>query len=172
MPLVPFESLPGSGRAWVFPAGRPLEEDERVGLLETVDAFLEGWAAHGAPLRAGRVFLHDRFLVVGVDEDAEAPSGCSIDALVNALKRLGEELGTTFVDRSPVWYRAAEGKGGGHIEAVSRARFRELARRGEVDTDTPVFDPAVARVSQVREGGLERRAGDSWHGRAFFAAAS
>jgi hypothetical protein len=161
MPRIEFDALPDHGRVWVFPAVRPLDADEAGRLLREVDAFLEGWAAHGAPLRSGRLLQEDTFLVVGVDEDASAPSGCSIDALVNRLEALGAELGVELVGHAPVWYRD-----GDRVRTVSRAAFRTLAHEGAVDASTLVFDTTLTRLSTLRDGGLERPARDTWHGRA------
>ena len=95
--------------------------------------------------------------------DASQPSGCSIDALVNRLRALGQELDTVLIEHGQVWYRDGEG-----IRSVSRAAFRELASAGEVDPDTPVVDTTLTRVSELRSGRLERPARESWHGKAFF----
>lgn len=163
MPRIEFDSLPIQGRLWVFPATRPLEAHEADALLGDVDEFLDGWAAHGAPLRSGRALVDDRFLLVGVDEDASQPSGCSIDALVNRLEELGGTLGLRLVDHAPVWYRD-----GSAVSVATREGFRELARQGRVTPDTPVFDTTLTRLADLRERGLERPARESWHGRAFF----
>lgn len=128
-----------------------------------MDAFLEGWAAHGAPLRSGRELVEDRFLVVGVDEDAARPSGCSIDALVNRLEALGAALGVGLLDHGPVWFREA-----GELRAVDRPTFRAMAEVGRVGPETPVVDSTLTRLADLRAGALERRAADGWHGRAFF----
>ena len=163
MPRVDFSELPDHGRVWVFPSSRRLESTELKRLLAEVDDFLDGWAAHGVPLRSARELSDHQFLVVGVDEDAEAPSGCSIDALVNRLKELGSGLGATLVDHGPVWFRD-----GSDVRMASRPEFRRLVGEGRVTTDTPVFDTALARVSEFRSRGLERPVRESWHRRAFF----
>lgn len=163
MPKTSFDQLPDHGRLWVFPASRTLEAAERDALLAEVDDFLDGWAAHGTPLHSARDFREDRFLLVGVDQDASAPSGCSVDALVRRLRGLGDRLGVVLIEHGSVWYRGAEG-----IESASRSEFRALAASGSVTPDTPVVDTTLTRVSQVREEGLERPARDSWHGKAFF----
>lgn len=163
MPRIEFDSLPTHGRLWVFPLSRSLTSTERDTTMGVVDRFLDGWAAHGSPLRSARRIEEDRFLLIGVDVDAEAPSGCSIDALVRSLRDLGESLGVSFVDHAPVWYRADDG-----IRSVSRVQFRELASTGDVTPDTTVFDTSLTSVDQVNEGRLERPAHDSWHGAAFF----
>jgi hypothetical protein len=163
MPRIAFDDLPDHGRLWVFPASRELTPTESSALLEAVDAYLDTWAAHGAPLRSGRELRAGHFLLVGVDEDAEAPSGCSIDALVNQLRKLGGTLGVTLLDHASVWYRDGE-----EVRRVSRPDFRRLAEDGAVGPDTVVFDTTLTRLAALRGGKLEVAARDGWHGRAFF----
>jgi len=163
MPRVPFADLPDHGKLWVFPLSRTLNSEEVEACMAVVDAFLDQWAAHGAPLRSGREVRDERFLLVGVDVDAEAPSGCSIDALVNQLRRLGQDLSMSLIDHSPVWYRDGE-----EIRTASRSEFRSLATGGAVGPDSRVFDTSLTRVEQARDGSLEKPARESWHGRAFF----
>jgi hypothetical protein len=163
MPRVNFETLPDEARVWVFAAERPLDAPDADRLLGTVDAFLHGWKAHGAPLTCARDWRYDRFLLVAVDERTAPPSGCSIDALVRSLKGLEAELGIALLDNTPVWYRH-----GDELRRVDRATFRALARAGEVGPDTVVFDNTLTRMAQLRGGGWERAARESWHGRAFF----
>ena len=163
MPQVPFSELPDHGRLWVFPLSRTLEGTEGEACLSVVDLFLERWAAHGMPLRSARALLDDQFLLIGVDVDAEAPSGCSIDALVNQLRAMGQKIDIAFIDHSSVWYRK-----NGEVRTATRGVFRGLAKAGDVDSQTHVFDTSLTRVGQYRAGNLEREAAATWHGRAFF----
>jgi hypothetical protein len=166
MPRIPFEDLPPTSRLWIFPAERPLSRQEEEELLARADAFLDQWAAHGVPLTCARDWRFGRFLLVGVDEASEPPSGCSIDAMTRVLKDLGDEMGLTFLDRAPIMFRDGQ-----EIRRVSRAQFKALAQAGEVDLDTPVFDNAVTRLSDVEGGQWEKPAGESWHRQAFFVGA-
>lgn len=166
MPSVSFAELPDHGRLWVFPASRDLADAEAETLLGAVDEFLASWSAHGAPLRSARKLVERRFLLVGVDVDAEAPSGCSIDALVNRLRALEADLGLSLLDHAPVWFRADSGE----VRAVSRKEFRARAAEGALGPDVSVFDTSLTNVGQEREGGLEQPAARTWHGKAFFAA--
>lgn len=163
MPKVPFEQLPDHGRLWIFPASRDLDDAESARLLAAVDDFLAQWAAHGMPLRSARELRDRRFLLVGVDVDAEAPSGCSIDALVNRLRALGGAMDVALIDHASVWYKDGE-----IVHAVSRGDFRKLVDDGAVTPETSVFDTSLTRVEQARAGALERPASETWHGRAFF----
>lgn len=163
MPRIEFETLPNHGRLWVFPASRTLTSPERATLVEEVDSYLDEWAAHGVPLSSGREVRYGQFLLVAVDEDVEAPSGCSIDALVNRLRALGTSLDVTLIDHASVWYRE-----GGEVRRASRAEFRALAEEGVVGADTLVFDTTLTRLSDLRAGKFEVPARASWHGRVFF----
>jgi hypothetical protein len=165
MPRIPFEELPAHGRLWVFPASRDLSDAEVASCLEAVDDFLASWSAHGMPLRSGRELLERRFLLVGVDVDAEAPSGCSIDALVNRLRALGDSMGVVLIDHAPVWFRDR-----GAVRTLSRADFRALAAEGGVDAGVEVFDTTLTRIQDYRTGKLARPASESWHGKTFFRA--
>jgi hypothetical protein len=158
-------TLPDEARAWIFAAERALAPAEAERLLADVDAFLQGWKAHGSPLTCGREWRYERFLIVAVDERSAPPSGCSIDALVRSLKSLEGELGVSLLDHTPVWYRDA-----GLLRRVDRAAFKSLAGAGEVGPDTIVFDNTLTRLGQLRRGEWERPARESWHRRAFFPA--
>ena len=156
-----FPHLSDSARMWGFGVARSLDPAEEGRLLSRVDAFLDGWKAHGHPLAAAREWLYGRFLLVAVDEDTTPPSGCSIDALVRSLSDLENELGTEIVGGAPVWYR--EGPRDEEIRRVSRAEFKAKAEDGSVAADTIVFDLSVTRVGDLRRGRWESPAANTWH---------
>jgi hypothetical protein len=158
MPRVPFESLPDDARLWVFGSTRPLDEPARERLLAEVDQFLNGWAAHGAPLRAGRDWRDDRFLAVAVDQSTAGASGCSIDGLFRSLRTLERDLDTTLLGGGRVFYRDGEAR----VHAVERDEFGQLAATGAVGDDTRVFDTTVGTAADWRER-FERPAAESWH---------
>jgi hypothetical protein len=164
MARVPFEEQPDEGRLWVFAARAPLGAEGQARIGRSVDAFLDGWAAHGHPLRASRDLADDRFLFVAVDPASEPPSGCSIDAMVRHLKSLEQEVGAELVAHGPIWYRDS----GGDIRCVSRAEFKALAADGSVEQSTRVFDTTITEVGALRAGRFEVPAHEAWHGTAFF----
>jgi hypothetical protein len=161
---VEFNTMPPDARLWIFAAERQLGQDEAQRLLESVDAFLDDWKAHGHPLRAARELRYGQFLLVAVDEAATGASGCSIDAMVRSLSALERELGIELVNHTPVLYRTDD-----RVQRVGRTEFAERARRGEVSPDTTVFDNTLTRVAELQEGRWETAARHSWHARAFFA---
>ena len=164
MPRIAFNDLPDDARLWVFPVPDPLDAGEVRDLLGDVDAFLDGWAAHGAPLTGARHWTEDRFLLVGVDQRSVPPSGCSIDAMVRVLKTAEARTGKTLVGHGPLYLRGDDGT----IRSVSRREFRDGVQEGRITHGTPVFDTTLTSVGAWREGQFEVAAGDSWHGPAFF----
>ncbi len=163
MKLPGLDKLPGHARIWVFGTDRELQGPETAALLRAVDGFLEAWTAHGVPLRAARSWRYGRFLVVGADEDAAPPSGCSIDALVRRLKEVEDGLGFRFVGNEAVWYRDFRGE----IRHTSRPGFRALVRKGRVTRESVVFDNSITRLAELRGSRWEGPASGRWQA-AFF----
>ena len=160
MPVVNFEALPGSARAWVFGAATPVVGAAAQSLLSAVDTHLADWRAHGAPLVCAREWRDDRFLVIGVDEAATGATGCSIDGLFHVLRDIESLIGTSLVGGGTVFWRDAAGV----VVSGARPAFREAAGRGDVVPDSPVFDTTVTTVGGYRVG-FEKAAADSWQGK-------
>jgi len=158
MSLIPFDTLPDDARLWCIGASRAPDAPTTELLFDSMRAFVAEWTAHRRDLHAGFDWLHGRFLLIGVDESRAGASGCSIDALTGHLRRLGAELDLDLLDSMPVWFRDTAGD----IRMVSRAQFSDLAARGDVSADSPVFDLTLTRLGDARAGGLETPAGTAW----------
>ncbi|HKK27702.1 MAG TPA: hypothetical protein VKB18_06440 [Gemmatimonadota bacterium] len=161
MSLSAFDTLPDQARMWCFAADRYLDPTETARLLDAMEAFLDGWTAHGADLSVSLGWRYDRFLLVAVDESAAGASGCSIDALTRRLGELESELGVRLRDASPVWFRDPEDAD--RVACASRKEFRDMAGNGRVDGSTTVFDLTVERVGELRRGRWELPAREAWH---------
>jgi hypothetical protein len=158
MPIVDFDSLPESSRVWVYGSTRELTQDSERTLLKEVDDFLKQWAAHGNALYSARQWDDGRFLTIAVDSTREGASGCSIDGLYRALKRLEPSIGTSIVTSGLVYYRSKDG----NICAVPREQFSQLAHAHKVDGTTEVFDLSVTTLGEWK-GRFRSQAKDSWH---------
>lgn len=159
MSLIPFDALSDEARLWCFGASRSLDATQTVRLFDSMRSFLAEWTAHRQDLLAGFAWMHERFLLVGVDEYGAGASGCSIDALSGHLRAVGGELDLDLLDSMPVWFRDVSG----HIRTVSRAEFTDLSQGGEVSASTPVFDLTLTRLADLHAGRLETAAGNAWH---------
>ncbi|HEV7923123.1 MAG TPA: hypothetical protein VGR02_20255 [Thermoanaerobaculia bacterium] len=153
MPRTDIDRLGDDSRIWIFAISPALDEPGSVRLLQRVDAFLDQWAAHGAPITSSRDLIEGSFLLIAVDQRSET-SGCSIDRMFGTLKELERELHVAILDANRIFFR----HGDGEVGALPRDAFRRNA-----DPDTIVFDTLAERLGEVRTGGWERRAADSWH---------
>jgi hypothetical protein len=167
MPIVPFDTLPGSARIWVFASDRELAGAPADTLLAAVDQFLAQWRAHGVPLSCARTWRDNRFLAIGVDVNAENASGCSIDGLFRTLQELQREIGAQLVGGGRLFYRNR----GGDVETSTREDFSARAKRGEVTAATPVFDTSLTDADAWRTR-FEQPAGVGWTAAYFKAPAS
>ena len=160
MPMVGFDTLPPTARVWVFGAAAPVIGAAREQLLNTVDAHLAQWRAHGIPLVCAREWKDDRFLAIAVDEAATGATGCSIDGMFRVLASIESQLGTTITGGNNVFWRDASGD----VVAADRPTFRAENSAGKITADTHVFDLTVPSVGEWRSH-FERPARDSWHSR-------
>jgi hypothetical protein len=158
MPIVDFGSLPDDARVWVYGSDRPMTADATREMQKEVEAFLKQWAAHGTPLHSAWAWDDGRFLTIAVDSSREGASGCSIDGLYRALKRLEPFIGASIVTSGLVYYRNHAGE----ICAVSREEFAELAKFHKVDGETEVFDLSVTTVGEWKAR-FRSQAANSWH---------
>ncbi len=157
MPLVEFSSLPDVSRAWVIGSADPLTTDAEAILIAQVDEYLAGWHAHGEPLTVGRDSREHRFLTIAVDPTASDASGCSLDALFRVFKGMEQVLGTTLLDRARVYFRDQTGV----VQSTDRPGISELAERGVVTGETPVFDTSVQTLGEWRNR-FETPAAQAW----------
>ena len=157
MPVVHFDSLPPDARVWVFASDRSLEGADAMLLLREVDAWLEQWKAHGAPLRSARDWREDRFLAIGVDPTSEQASGCSIDALFRRLQDLERQLDSSLVAGGRIFYRAPDGQ----ARVARRTDVSRLAAEGQLSASTPMFDTSLTDARSWRES-FERPAAETW----------
>jgi len=156
----PLDQLVSESRIWVYGAERALSSEETLYISTKLQEFVSNWVSHRQELRAGADVLHNRFLVIAVDETNAEASGCSIDGSVRYLQELGAEMGIDFFNRMRFSFRDS----GGNILTVGRDEFKELYRNGQLNNDSIVFDPLVKELGELRQI-FERPLEDSWHSR-------
>jgi hypothetical protein len=150
---VPIDQLSNDAHIWIFGISPALDAERSGILLAEVNAFLDQWAAHGAPIAGAAEVREGSFLIVAADEHSEK-SGCSIDRMFGTLRRLEQQFGVQILDSNRVFLRDGERQ----VRAVGRADFRNAAT-----AETPVFDVLAEKLGEVRHGAWEKPASDSWH---------
>jgi alkanesulfonate monooxygenase SsuD/methylene tetrahydromethanopterin reductase-like flavin-dependent oxidoreductase (luciferase family) len=138
--------MPPYARTWVYKPARDLGQAEQKLVRERGAAFTAGWAAHGSSLDACVDVLHDRFVVIAVDEEQARASGCSIDKSVGFIKQLEHDLNLMLTDRMIVVYEDE-----GRVKSCRLQQLPDLLRDGVLTADTVVFDDLVSTVGDLRE---------------------
>jgi len=157
--LVPFSTLPDHARVWIYPASRIFTETEKEEISEILAQFLNQWSTHGSPLKTAFTLPYDRFIVVGLDEEVQGASGCSIDASVHLIQQLEQKFNLTLLDKMNVCYRDND-----QIHYTALKDFRKLAKTPKVNLATIVFNNLVVDKAEY-ESIWEVPAYDSWHAR-------
>ncbi len=144
MELLKLENLPGNSRLWVYQADRKLsnEEEERVAL--EVSRFVSQWAAHGNALAAAFEIKYHQFLVIAVNENVAAATGCSIDSSVRFIAELGAAIDIDFLNRQQVAFLE---EGEVLLRSLSEVR-KGIGLEGRHDILT--FNNSVASLDQFR----------------------
>lgn len=158
--LIPFNQMPDYARVWVYQANKNLTDSE----VQTIQQFLEyqinNWAAHGADLAGSVQILHNRFVIIAVDEMQNQASGCSIDASTRWLKELGLEMNLDFFDRSLAFIKNNE------LQTVEISKLKSLVTEQILTPDTLIFNNLVANIQEFKNS-WNAKASISWMKRYF-----
>lgn len=157
--LVPFENLPDSARVWVYQANRSFTQDELEEIKARLDEFLTQWTAHGAQLNAGYDIKYKRFITIGLDQEVNLASGCSIDTQVNFIQQLEKDYNVDLLDKMNVSYKQGE-----FVAHKTLTDFRKMAKNKAVSPNTIVFNNLVNNKAEYLND-WEVPASESWHNR-------
>lgn len=122
-------------RVIIYPASRAFTAMESKVITEKLYDFLANWAAHGKPLSSSFKIERNQFIVVCVDEDVEAASGCSIDALGGVMREIDKEFQLGLFDRMKASFMED-----GQLKTMKLQDFRNALKNGEISHDIEVFD--------------------------------
>lgn len=133
--FVPFIQLPDNARIWIYQADRLIEPEQRKILENELLAFTSTWVAHGHPLESSFAVLEDHFVVLGVNEQVNQVSGCSIDQSTHAMRHLQQLTGIDFFNRTIVPFEID-----GKVKQFSTQELRRKFATGELNGDSVTFN--------------------------------
>ncbi|WP_242086926.1 ABC transporter ATPase [Aestuariivivens sediminis] len=157
--LVDFYSLPEESRVWIYQANRSFTDDELREIQQKLDSFIENWTAHGSNLNAGYVIKYKRFIVIGLNQNLNKATGCSIDASVHFIQELEKDYHVDLLDKMNVSF-----KQGDYIAYKSLLDFKQMAKDKAISKQTVVFNNLVNTIAEFNDH-WEVPAGESWHKR-------
>jgi hypothetical protein len=159
--LIPFENLSDESKIWIYQSNRKFSDQEFSEIELSLTSFLKSWSAHGTPLECGFEMKYNRFIIIAVNQEIQAATGCSIDASVQFIQSLEEKYQVDLLDKMNVTF-----KNGEHIAHKSLIDFKKMAKEKAVTENTIVFNNLVNSIEEYNES-WEVPAGDSWHSRFF-----
>ncbi|GAL66986.1 hypothetical protein [Jejuia pallidilutea] len=157
--LVDFNKLPEESRVWIYQANRSFTPEEIAEIETKLNVFIENWTAHGSDLQAGYVIKYKRFIVLGLNQNLNAATGCSIDASVHFIQQLEKEYNVDLMDKMNVSYKQGE-----FIAYKSLTDFKKMAKQRAISKNTIVFNNLVNNIAEFKEN-WEVPASESWHAR-------
>ena len=157
--LVNFDTLPETARIWIYQSNRSFSEAELEEISEKITVFLKGWTAHGAELQAGFEIKYKRFIVIALNQQMNAATGCSIDASVKFIQDLETTYKVDLMDKMNVSYKQGE-----YVAYKTLTDFKKMAKNKAVSKNTIVFNNLVNSKSEYQEF-WEVPASESWHNR-------
>lgn len=158
---IPFEDLPGHSKIWIYQSNRKLSDDEVTEITEATTEFIQNWAAHGTPLEASFIVKYNRFIILAINQDLQAVTGCSIDSSVQFIQNLEQKYNIDLLDKMNVTYKTGE-----FIAFKTLIEFKQLAKSKSVSENTIVFNNLVNTIEEWQDY-WEIPANESWHSRFF-----
>ena len=73
---VTFDNLPDNSRIWIYPSNRSFSKTELETLTADLSKFLSQCTAHNQNLQSAFELPYNRFIVIGVNQQAVQASGC------------------------------------------------------------------------------------------------
>lgn len=158
---VPFDTLPEDSRIWIYQSNRKFSDEEFSAIEKDLQDFLKDWAAHGTSLESSYLLKYNRFIIIAVNQEVQAATGCSIDSSVEFIQGLEKKYEVDLLDKMNVTFKQGE-----HIAHKPLIDFKKMVKDKSVTANTIVFNNLVNSIQEFNES-WEVLAEDSWHSRFF-----
>ena len=159
--LIDFTDISNDAKIWIYQASKQLTAEAKDLLSLEAEAFCEQWSAHSTPLKSAYKILHDKFLVLAVDEGFNMASGCSIDSSVRFVKNVEPKLGVNFFDRTQVAFLIDD-----NVYTTGLHSIKDEINSGKIEPDTLTFNLQAENVAEFHSNWLVP-AQESWMKRYF-----
>jgi len=154
---ISFNLLPPNSKIWVYQSDRNLSKIDIELIEKEVKVFLENWSSHNKEIQSSFEVRYNRFLIIGLNENINLASGCSIDKSINFIKDLQSNLKVNFLNRLDVAYKI-----GNVINSISLSKFQTMIREKKLSKDSIVYNNMIdTKESYINN--WETKIENSWH---------
>jgi hypothetical protein len=154
---LPPDTLSENSRIWIYQSDRELNSEEQAAFGKDLQQFINEWTAHSKDLSGSYKILHNRFIVVIVDESNASASGCSIDKCVKFMIKEEERFKIRLMDRLLLAFMDDK-----KVSVLRKDQFEKLLQQGELNENTIVFNNLIDKKSQLDTEWMVPLK-DSWH---------
>jgi len=157
--FVDFKTLANSSRVWIYQSNRKFNAKELEIIENRLVDFVNSWKRHGDDLKASFEIKYNQFIILAVDEETNAVSGCSIDASVYLIKQIESDFKVSLVDKLSIAFKDFK-----NINVVSINEFKELLQQEKINQNTIVFNNMIYSIEELNKN-WEIPIKKSWHSR-------
>ena len=159
--VIEFDKISSHSPIWVFQSNKTLGSLLVKKIEVDIINFLNNWTSHNLEIKSSYKILHSLFLIISVESNFSNPSGCSIDKLINFVKKINQRYNIDFLNRLNISYRH-----GSVVKVVDMTQFKKLILDGIINLDTIIFNNMVNTKAELNEN-WEIKASKSWHKKYF-----
>ncbi len=154
---VSFNLLPPNAKVWIYQSDSNLSSKDVELIEKEVKLFLNNWSSHNKEIESSYEIRYNRFLIIGLNENINSASGCSIDKSVNFIKNLQSILKVNFLNRLDVAYKI-----GNEINSISLLEFQNMIRENKLSKDSIVYNNMID-TKKLYLNNWETTIENSWH---------
>jgi len=154
---VSFNLLPPNAKVWIYQSDSNLSSTDVELIEKEVKFFLNNWSSHNKEIESSYEIRYNRFLIIGLNENINSASGCSIDKSVNFIKNLQSILKVNFLNRLNVAYKI-----GNEINSISLLEFQNMIRENKLSKDSIVYNNMID-TKKLYLNSWETTIENSWH---------
>lgn len=133
-------------RIIIFPASRPILENEQSDICQKTSTFLEKWKAHGEPLFAEIEIVYQQFIIIKIDETQTMASGCSLDNLNGIMREIEAQYQLGIFNRMKACFLENN-----EVKTMPLAGFRSAIKESKINHNIQVFDFSVANADDFQK---------------------
>ena len=154
---VSFNLLPSNAKVWIYQSDSNLSSNDVELIEKEVKFFLNNWSSHNKEIESSFEIRYNRFLIIGLNENINLASGCSIDKSVNFIKNLQSILKVNFLNRLDVAYKI-----GNEINSISLLEFQTMIKENKLSKDSIVYNNMID-TKKLYLNNWETTIENSWH---------
>ena len=114
-----------------------------------MQSFLENWEAHSVGLESSYQLKYNRFIILAVNQEVQAATGCSIDASVQFIQKLEQKYNVDLLDKMNVTFKLGE-----HVAHKTLIDFKKMAKALKVKKVQMADTTKVERTTGYVLGGV------------------